>query len=119
MTLCAPQWRKKMFWSRGAEISFGYGVAVAGFARHNIGGSGGVLTQEENLDFYISLDRFWCILSTLVHKYYDFLEISLYIPLFVGESLTMTDSKLELTYTHVLHLLPSVHLLVYFNTCIL
>jgi hypothetical protein len=43
--------------------------------RHNVGGSGGMLPQE-NLDFYISLDRFWCILSALVHKYYDFLETS-------------------------------------------
>jgi hypothetical protein len=64
---------------------------VVGCANHNLGGSGGMLPQE-NLDFYISLDQFWCILSTLVHKYYDFLEIS-FVPHFVGASLTVRDSQ--------------------------
>ena len=55
------QWRKKMFWSGGAENHREWYSSMAGIARHNLGGSGGMLPQE-NLDFYISLDRFWCIL---------------------------------------------------------
>jgi hypothetical protein len=50
------------------------------------------MLPQENLDFYISLDRFWCILSTLVHKYYDFLETS-FVPHFVGASLTVIGSQ--------------------------
>jgi hypothetical protein len=45
---------------------------MADCARHNPAGSGGMLPQE-NLDFYISLDQLWCILSTSAHKYYSFL----------------------------------------------
>jgi hypothetical protein len=50
------------------------------------------MLPQEILDFYISLDQFWCILSTLVHKYYDFLETS-FVPHFVGASLTVRDSQ--------------------------
>jgi hypothetical protein len=49
----------------GVRICFGVGGLRIGnqVVNHNLGGSGGMLPQE-NLDFHISLDRFWCILST-------------------------------------------------------
>jgi hypothetical protein len=56
-----------MLWSRGAEISFSYRVAVAGSASQSMGIWGHA--PQEN---YISLDRFWCILSILVYKSYYF-----------------------------------------------
>jgi hypothetical protein len=62
------------------------------------------MLPQENLDFGISLDQFWCILSTLVHKYYDFLETSTsLVPHFVGASLTVRDSQESryIIYTYI------------------
>ena len=36
-------------------------VGVVGWARHDVGGSGGMLAQEI-LDFCVTLDQLWCIL---------------------------------------------------------
>ena len=44
-----------MIWSSGAENWY-----WSSYNSHNLGGSGGTLHQE-NLNFYISIEHFWCI----------------------------------------------------------
>ena len=73
MNCSLPQESGKTLLS-GVRRCFGVGglridnsVPIMGYARQNLGGSGGILQLPPgNLHFHIFLERFWCILSILL-----------------------------------------------------